>query len=142
MKKLVNAGIKSKAELAQRLMQGEKFLYGEEVSGCLLFFDGGKRGTPFAVRSRYRGIIGPIGPVLWDSYRELRVEKEVPWYENIPPEGVHCWVGVRAPVVVLIKKHESCSTKGHKFTDASGVNWTMASPVKKEDIVFLEDINE
>jgi hypothetical protein len=64
-------------------------------------------------------------PNSWSEYKEQQ------WYENIPSEGVLCWVdddkenikdGAR-----IIKR------KDYGFIDSEGFDWKYATPVKPEE---------
>jgi hypothetical protein len=122
---LVNANIKSKKELAQRLIDGEVF-YTE--SGIKVFYDEIQDSTPFRL-----GIYNLVGDV-WESYSSLF--KEVNWWDNIPEEGVLCWVDDcdREPkrVAALITSKE-CGG----YRSVGGSRWTYARPVKPEECLQL-----
>ena len=74
---LKNAGIKSKTEAAQRLINGEKFYWG----GLEMSFDP-SRTNPF--RAEESDLTG-----YWYYYKKWEVKFE--WYDDLG-EGVLCWV--------------------------------------------------
>lgn len=73
----INAGIKSKEEAAQRILNGEQFWF----DGNEIFFDT-KNIEPF----RYG--YSPL-KVYWDRFADWQIEAR--WEDNIS-EGVWCWV--------------------------------------------------
>ena len=76
--KMVNAGIKSMGELATRLENGEVFWLG----GCQVHFNK-EANNPFYMDN---------GILNWRRFADMSMRKEIPWYENIPAQGVWCWV--------------------------------------------------
>lgn len=96
--KHVNAGIKSKKELAQRLIDGEE-IYNKR--GKLLCFDGNKQGLPFVVMCNNEKIC--MGS-SWGNYDQMTVREEVSWVDGIadsvmvlPKAGVECnpWIAIK-----------------------------------------------
>lgn len=78
--KLVNANIKSKKELYQRLLDGERFvLYSVSV------YCDEKYNNPF----RHGEVEFSIGNKELGNVKQ-RIETK--WYDNIPEKGVICWV--------------------------------------------------
>ena len=59
------------------------------------------------------------------------------WYENIPEQGVLCWVwdDEEEPVIDKIVKYEKASLY-HRFT-GKNEDWLFARPVKFSDIQHL-----
>lgn len=79
--KLVNAGIKSKKELAERLINGEVFYHNGSLARTEIKFilD---YANPFRYGSDQLNLV-------WSEYESML--KEVAWYEDIT-EPVICWV--------------------------------------------------
>ena len=98
-----NAGIKSKKEAAQRLMNGELFYHRDDC----IFFDEDCN-SPFRYRSN--GIEVPLTD-HFEIINEWQVE--IDWRENIG-KGVWCWVwsnneSLKAPALV------TCYAEGRGF---------------------------
>lgn len=122
-----NANIKSKKEAIQRMMDGEVF-YGE--GGAKIYYEEASSGAPFrcVVDGRNNPLTG-----LFDLFDEWQTKTE--WYENIPEQGVLCWVWVESPAgrqlrVIVRTDHDS-------FIAAGGGAWKNAEPVKLEEIEHL-----
>lgn len=119
--KLVNAGIKSKKELAQRLIDGEVFF---NSNGHKVYFDCGEN-NPFRVN------YSPMDSG-WRHYEGFRVEP--PWYENITEPAI-CWVWDSDEGSKLLQLVVSFgddpdypfTTKYNKFTNAR--------PVTSDDLI-------
>lgn len=128
--KLVPANIKSKKDFAQRMLDGEVFY---NTFGDKMYYDENSRTTPFPFLFKDDGgEIQPLG-AAWNSFDRVMVE--IKWDENIPEEGVLCWVSDTSPnsrryaEIIISKKEE----EGYSYwTDECG--WTYATPVTKEEV--------
>lgn len=70
----------------------------------------------------------------WDENSKYRLKpKEPEWYENIPPQGVLCWVydveGTKELFLRVIKGKE-----GELFRVKSGSTWKYATPLTNDEI--------
>ncbi len=125
MKKLVNAGLKSKKEAAQALIDGRQF----EFSHRTIYFNP-------ECQNPFRCGINELSG-FWDIYSVWQEEKEIPWYEDIPKEGVICWV-LDDPYdeydesrhLDRIKKYKAGNEWEFKGERSS---WDNAEPVKPEE---------
>lgn len=87
--KYVNAGIKSKAELAKRLADGDTFyLNGGESR---FYFDANFIRPFRALHASKPSSSTSIG-AGWEMYEGMCIKKEMEWWEDIPKQGVLCWV--------------------------------------------------
>ena len=118
---LKNAGIKSKTEAAQRLINGEKFYWG----GLEMSFDP-SRTNPF--RAEESDLTG-----YWYYYKKWEVKFE--WYDDLG-EGVLCWVwdGNEEPRrrVGVVTRYVSESV--FKFSLKSDAWFEHAEPVTSEEV--------
>ena len=120
--KLINANIKSKKELAQRLIEGEVFY---THAGNKVFYDGAMC-NPF----RWEGwVLNEI----WEDFRPL--QKKVSWQEEIPEQGVLCWVGdkggVNMVVATIIITFSELEEFSYKSIDD---RWKYATPLTNEEV--------
>lgn len=74
---------------------------------------------------------GFFNPRLWHSYEEPN------WYDNIPAQGVLCWVSDASPehrtyLAVIKDKRKS----GFSELD-DGLSWKFATPLTKEEVQKL-----
>lgn len=134
MKKLVNAGLKSKKELAQRMIDGEVFIH--ETGARLYYSEQSPLGkSPFLVKHSDGDIEEIEG--LWSYCSEMLVEVEVEWYDYLEETGPRlCWVGdteetlKRGSKVRLVKMF--CE---NTYIDTSNVPWEYAIPLTKEELL-------
>ena len=131
--KLVNAGLKSKAEMAIALASGEVFY---DAVGAKLWFDGETDHTiPYRISHPLQGDVPIMG--TWIKYSSLR--KEAPWEESLDgtrENAVLCWVS----------DHKSASKHRAALVISYGqgrygtlVNfWRYATPVTPEDLLSSE----
>jgi len=115
------ADIKSKQELARRLVTGEEFAAPE---GQRLYFDEA-HSDPFRYGS---GVIGNS----WDIYPVLLADTE--WFEDIPEGGgVICYVAFEnSEIPSRVDVIRSYDPKYELFEGYAG-SYKTAIPVKKED---------
>lgn len=117
LKMYKNAGIKSKKEAAQRLIDGEVFY----CAGRKIKFDPSCV-NPFRFET--------VNIYVWDMYADWQIKPE--WYENLG-EGRLCWVwdadGAPGQRVAIVVKYEV----GNKFGTAS-VWWRYAEPLTDEEL--------
>ena len=93
---LTPVSFKSERELAKALVDGRTF---KTLYGAILMYANWDRGSsPFRViqDGKYRG------PMMasWSWYadlQEINAAPAEPWYLNIPPEGVECYVSDDSP---------------------------------------------
>lgn len=114
-----NAGIKSKKEAAQRLINGEVFIF----NGCKVLFDA-SCASPFR-------LAGGSLDMDWHSYPEWCTKTE--WYENLG-EGVLCWVwgneGERIQTDIVVRYE---AERVYKFGTERGCWFSYAEPITKEE---------
>lgn len=114
-----NAGIKSKKEAAQRLIDGEVFY--SSLLNQRIYFDDSNRNPFRYADERMKD--------CWDEFSEWKVE--VNWHDDIG-DGVLCWVWDRGDKrIALVVKMNSCD--GFKFMTANGSWWLNAKPLTKEE---------
>lgn len=75
---MINANIKNKTELATRLIAGETFYH----KGDAIFYD-----ETYCIPFR---IENATMVATWNKYSEFTIKSN--WYQNIPEEGIICWV--------------------------------------------------
>ena len=132
MKKLVNAGIKSKRELAERLLAGEEIY---AVEGRRVYFSEDSTDSPFLLEYSQNESDHMLG--IWNNYANCLVKREVPWYENIT-KPVPCWVSNRE---TSIRDHIDLVDSVIKinnvpiFRAVSEVYWGYATPLTPEDLL-------
>jgi len=68
-------------------------------------------------------------PNLYESY------KRVNWYENIPKQGVICYVGKRRSIACIYNYDKTCEAL--PFIDAGGIGWSDAVPLTKKELLNL-----
>ena len=124
--KRVNARIKSKKELARRLMDGEVFY---TPSGARVHYDEVEK-EPFRV--------GRVPMVdSWRGYDRLLVEEEIFWQEDIPEQGVLCWVwdngGKEGATISKITSYETGWGEDYPYKDHEN-GWQHARPLTNEEI--------
>ena len=122
--KIVNANLRSKAELVRQLVQGEVFYYqGEKV----LFNE--TCDNPF--RLGFTSLAGH-----WDKYKHFNVE--ACWYENID-KPIACFIGDvqehvdRKLFIRMITEYRP--DNGYHFKDASDTGYRFATPLTADDII-------
>ena len=121
---LVNAGIKSKKELAERMMNGEA-----------LFL----RGVPFAYNEEHVNPFRVGSCPLNDSWALYRdVQKEAEWFHSID-KPVLCLVSDKnvedfySTVTTYIASYDSDAI--NPFISAYGLSWRHARPVTVDDLI-------
>jgi hypothetical protein len=129
--KLVPANIKSKAEFAKRMADGEVF-YNEFKDK--LYFDENLLPFPFVFEDGLSGGRQALG-AAWELYNCVTVESK--WYENIPEGGILCWVwdedeDKRSRALVITKYRGK--RYSHPYEDKYAAGWENAEPVTKEDL--------
>ena len=87
MNTYINAGIKSKKEAAERLINGEVFFMKAELHEILdelheIFFDAHQDPCPFRLDNSYLHS-------SWDNFDQWLIKQD--WRDNIG-DGVFCWV--------------------------------------------------
>jgi hypothetical protein len=125
-----NAGIKSKKEAAQRLIDGEVF-YSPISQSEIKFVP--SRTQPF----RYvesRKFVDNCLDMAWDTFADWQVK--VDWRENIG-EGVLCWVWdddseKRKRIAVVVAYHKYRAIPERFVTDKVG-SWANAKPLTPEE---------
>ena len=86
---LTPVSFESKGELAKALVDGRTFKTSDWLT--LMYKEGGKWSSPFRVMQDGVDNLTMLG--AWDSYADLQeINAAEPWYLNIPPEGVECYV--------------------------------------------------
>ena len=90
---LTPVSFKSKGELAKALVDGRTF---KASGGLTLMYSNYDRGSsPFRIMNDGKDQ-GPM-MVMWSLYADLQEINAEPWYLNIPPEGVECYVSDDSP---------------------------------------------
>ena len=93
---LTPVSFKSKGELAKALIDGRTF---KTLCGAILTYTvSGKCSSPFRVMQDGVADLTMLG--AWDSYanlQEINAAPAEPWYLNIPPEGIECYVSDSDP---------------------------------------------
>lgn len=134
-----NAGINSKEEARIRLENGEKFHFRNGTQKFVLHYDSTKA---FAGKSPYRADSERFGADnlndLWHRYLEWEVECS--WHEDIPSNGILCWVHDDTPDIKddirLILRYDEYRGS-HKFR-SKYAGWKYATPVKQGEIGALD----
>ena len=114
-----NAGIKSKREAVQRLINGEEFV----------ITSGG------SVVIRFKFCENEINPLQWSDGWWLHYEMwetEVEWYDNIG-EGVLCWVwdfDEKAKSIAIVTEYHEDSS----YPYLASCGWGNAAPVKPGEL--------
>lgn len=118
---------KSQAEIYKHLLDGGK-LKSIRFNSCIVFLN--KEGVLVnqnntIVETNFKH------PESWETYIDPR------WYENIPENGVLCWVSdesetsqLQVDRIVTVNKISSI-----EFVDNFGEPWKYATPVKPEDLI-------
>jgi len=125
-----NAGIKSKKEAAQRLIDGEVF-YSPISQSEIKFVP--SRTQPFRyVESRN---VDNCLDMAWDTFADWQVK--VDWRENIG-EGVLCWVWdddseKRKRIAVVVAYHKYRAITERFVTDDNVGSWANAKPLTPEE---------
>jgi len=125
-----NAGIKSKKEAAQRLIDGEVF-YSPISQSEIKFVP--SRTQPFRyVESRN---VDNCLDMAWDTFADWKVK--VDWRENIG-EGVLCWVWdddseKRKRIAVVVAYHKYRAITERFVTDDNVGSWANAKPLTPEE---------
>jgi len=125
-----NAGIKSKKEAAQRLIDGEVF-YSPISQSEIKFVP--SRTQPFRyVESRN---VDNCLDMAWDTFADWKVK--VDWRENIG-EGVLCWVWdddseKRKRIAVVVAYHKYRAIPERFVTDDNVGSWANAKPLTPEE---------
>jgi len=121
-----NANIKSKRELAERLINGEVFY---SKTGAKIYYDENKS-NPFRLD-------GSTLLAYWDRYDEFYVKGS--WFEGIPEEGVLCEVEEdNSPFIRFVLITEYKSRLPRPFS--TGTEWfSNVKPVLKDNNYLLEN---
>ena len=127
---LTPISFESKTELAKALLDGRTF---KTPDGYILMYDEETRfSAPFRIMEDGEDMDAMIN--VWNSYavlEEINAAPAEPWYMNIPPEGVGCYVSGHNP-------NPSCATRiiffynsGYRlpFRSSHRVGWKYATPV-------------
>ena len=127
---LTPVSFESKRELAKALVDGRTF----KIRGgaTLMYKEGGRWwSSPFRVKQDGVENLTMLG--AWDSYADLQEINAEPWYLNIPPEGVECYVSdfnrnpFTGPNTTLITEYDPSLQKCFRFSGIVG--WKYATPV-------------
>ncbi|MDA3807607.1 MAG: hypothetical protein PF440_06820 [Thiomicrorhabdus sp.] len=73
---------------------------------------------------------------VWDEFANVTEIFEPRWYDNIPPQGILCWVSDNASterrhVAVVVKRHTASSA--YRFERTGGVFSIYATPLTQDD---------
>ena len=130
---LTPVSFESRGELAKALVDGRAFK--TPYSGAtLMYIDSWGWGSPFRIMRDGKDR-GPMNGV-WSQYADLQEITTAPWYLNIPPEGVECYVSGRNP-------NPSCAIRiiffynsGYRlpFRSSHLIGWKYATPVNVGEI--------
>ena len=131
---LTPVSFKSTRELAEALVDGRTF---KTTGGAMLMYnDSCSYFSPFRLMRDGEDQAPMLG--TWDSYadlQEINAAPAEPWYLNIPPEGVECYVGdVNAnPCLTLnIKGFVTGYDQSLPFPfQCLGDHWKYATPVNE-----------
>ena len=129
---LTPVSFESKSELAKALMAGRTFKTPDGTT--LVYEDNSTWLSPF----RTKHAVGYYHYMRreWNSYANLQEITTAPWYLNIPPEGVECYVSGRNP-------NPSCAIRiiffynsGYRlpFRSSHLIGWKYATPVNVGEI--------
>ena len=130
---LTPVSFKSKGELAKALVDGRTFK--TPAGTTLMYEDNSTWLSPFRTK-RDDGHYHYMRQA-WESYAnlyEINAAPAEPWYLNIPPEGVECYVSdfnrnpfTVADVPALITEYDPSVQKCFRFSGIVG--WKYATPV-------------
>ena len=129
--KKINAGIKSPAEAAQRMQDGEVF---HTVNGGTFYYD--ETSSVKFILTNNVELSTPIAS-RWGSFAEWLVDVELPWYEAEDAFPRLCWVteykvdAIQLPEVALITKY--IATGRCPFKTSEGMQWKLAKPLTSEE---------
>ena len=131
---LTQVSFESKGELAKALMAGRTF----KTSGThtLMYNDSCSYLSPFRVMrdGKDQGMMKGV----WDLYadlQEINAAPAAPWYLNIPPEGIECYVSdfnrnpFTGPNTTLITEYDPSLQKCFRFSGIVG--WKYATPINE-----------
>lgn len=132
MKKLVNAGLKSKKEFTQRMLDGVVFIH---ETGARLYYSENSplQESPFRVKHPDGAIEEVKG--YWSSCSEMSVEVE--WDDCLEKTGPGlCWVADTKEI--LKEKSKVRLVKifyEDTYIDTSNIPWRYAEPLTKEELL-------
>jgi hypothetical protein len=132
--------MKSTAECYKALLDGERLICKDEftTSKPIRIADNGQ--VIIEDTKRFHKIIYPAfeHPEKWEIYEEPK------WYENIPEDGVLCWVSDikkddKECIAAICHHNEKVNNPYIEL--GAGVGWKYATPLTKEEIqVFLNNV--
>ena len=130
--KTKNAGLKSMKEAIQGMIDGEVYYTGSTTETMKIWFN----------KAHIDGPLRIGGASLCQSlHRYPTWMVAQPWYENIPNEGVPCWVSDNScqpdekTQIALIDTRIEGDMGGEGYFMGDGVSWNYATPITKEELL-------
>ena len=130
---LTPVSFKSKGELAKALIDGRTFK--TKGTHTLMYNDSCSYFSPFRLMRDGEDQAPMFG--AWDSYADLQeINAAEPWYLNIPPEGVWCYVSDSSrPNTSAVNVRERVTHHDAHFSAPFRSNysgWKYATPINEE----------
>ena len=131
---LTPVSFESERELAKALVDGRTF---KNIGGATLMYANCDRGSsPFRVMQDGEDQ-GPM-MISWTWYadlQEINAAPAEPWYLNIPPEGVECYVSAVTPKPCRIKRLVTGYEHGSSMPfQCAHDGWKYATPINEGKI--------
>jgi hypothetical protein len=123
----------SKKEFALALMSGRRF---STPRGNICYYDGSIHDNPFVVAADYAASYPMKG--VWDEFANVTEIFEPRWYDNIPPQGILCWVSnnastERTNVAIVIKAYLTSTSSVYRFERTGNIFCMYATPLTQDD---------
>ena len=131
---LTPVSFESKGELAKALVDGRTF---KTPNGSTIMYANCDRGSsPFRIMRDGKDVDAMKG--AWDLYvdlQEINAAPAEPWYLNIPPEGVECYVSDvnsdPSDKYSLVRVVEYDTSARLSFRSSNHIGWKYATPVNE-----------
>ena len=134
---LTPVSFESKRELAKALVDGRTFKTSD--GAILMYNDSCSYFSPFRLMQDGEDGVDSLTMLgAWDSYadlQEINAAPAEPWYLNIPPEGVKCYVSAVTPKPCRIKRLVTGYEHGSSMPfQCAHDGWKYATPINEGKI--------
>ena len=132
---LTPVSFESRGELAKALVDGRTFKT-PYTGATLMYIDSWGWGSPFRLMRDGKDR-GPMNGVWsqYDNLQEINAAPAEPWYLNIPPEGVECYVSDvnsdPSDKYSLVRVVEYDTSARLSFRSSNHIGWKYATPVNE-----------
>jgi len=124
---------KTTADIYKALLEGKKIKHLDLERGIFVFLQAG---------NLHKEVGGRIYKTSYDfeDYSKWQEYIELPWYANIPAQGILCWVWdgvIEKEYVAMIKRRDKDLLGGMVFYETDTCFWNNATPLTRKEVEDL-----